>query len=328
MNSMNLIKFLPSIRTGGARILMGAAFLGLLCVSASPARAVGLKSSAVVQGPSIMLGDVFTGLEGPLEEKASRVLGPAPAPGETTVLNARTLLRISMAMDLPWRPAGAERIVINRAATMVNREEIEEALKDALEKKGVSGPVVFEIPEEQSRMALPADQPGSVEIGNFSIDPARGRFEAVLLAPSASAPLQRLNVSGSYERLIEVPVLKESLIRGTIIGQRDIQMVEMRERDLKTGVLRNAEDVVGTAAGRTLTAGLPVRSADIEAPRIVKRGDFVTMIFSSGPLSMTVQGKALEHGVKGDVIRVTNTASNKTIEAIVTASKEVAVQSF
>jgi len=39
-------------------------------------------------------------------------------------------------------------------------------------------------------------------------------------------------------------------------------------------------------------------------------------------------GKGLEHGSKGDLVRVVNNSSNRTIEALVTGEREVTVQTF
>ena len=64
------------------------------------ASAVSLKPTSVITEDTIRLGDLFSGLE----HKSERVLGMAPRPGQDMVLNARTLMRIAIALDLPWRP--------------------------------------------------------------------------------------------------------------------------------------------------------------------------------------------------------------------------------
>ena len=79
---------------------------------------------------------------------------------------------------------------------------------------------------------------------------------------------------------------------------------------------------------RVIFEDKPIKIEDIEAPRIVKRGENVTMVFKEGPLVLTAQGKALEFGAKGDAIRVTNLTSSRTVEAIVTGEKEVSVSVF
>ena len=79
----------------------------------------------------------------------------------------------------------------------------------------------------------------------------------------------------------------------------------------------------GLTPRRMIAAGKPVKANDVQAPRIVARGEAVTLIYKAGALNLTARGKALEFGAKGDVIRVVNTQSNRSIDAIVTGDQEV-----
>ena len=57
-------------------------------------------------------------------------------------LNARTLLRVSKAMDLDWRPISeADRITVTRAATVIDTNAIDQIVTAALEKVGVEGDI-------------------------------------------------------------------------------------------------------------------------------------------------------------------------------------------
>ena len=89
----------------------------------------------------------------------------------------------------------------------------------------------------------------------------------------------------------------------------------------------NRAAMIGMTPRRFILAGRPLRSGDMVAPKIVSRGDLVTVLLNQGPLSLTAKGKALENGAKGDVIRVVNVSSNVTIEALVTGVNEVRVDS-
>jgi flagella basal body P-ring formation protein FlgA len=52
----------------------------------------------------------------------------------------------------------------------------------------------------------------------------------------------------------------------------------------------------------------------VRAP-IVKRGDMVTILAESGGLRVSVPGKILEKGYKGQLVQVQNTMSRKKIYA-------------
>ena len=71
----------------------------------------------------------------------------------------------------------------------------------------------------------------------------------------------------------------------------------------------------------------PMASADIVLPPAVKKGEAVTMVFKNGKLNLTTQGKSMQTGAVGDVIRVTNTTSQQVIQAVVTGERTVAVAS-
>lgn len=283
---------------------------------------VGLKQNSIVHGNTITLGDVFYNLP----EGGDKILGAAPLPGHDMVLDARTLMRIAIALDLPWRPSSsADHLVLSRAGTVVDRNSIEDALHRALKDEGITDHYKLSFPDESAEIILPADSGKTVEVSAFKADPARGVFEATLVAPSKDHPLKTLRINGTLQRTTLIPVLKETLRNGTVIGQRDLDFIEMSERALNPDVVLNEEALIGMTPRRMVFSGQPVKINEIEAPRLIQRGEIVTMLFKEGGLSLSAKGKALEHGSKGDSIRVVNTSSNRTIQAVVTASGEVTV---
>lgn len=316
-------------RTVTRKIVVSLLISVTLLVSAfyaQSAAAVSLKRETLITGTAITLGDVFEGLPA---ELADKVLGPAPQPGQDMVLNARTLLRVSLALDLPWKPtSSAEYIVLRSPASIVDQTQIKQALAKALLEQSISKR--FDISWEQgpTKLVLPADQDNTVEVQDIFIKQDQNRFEATLVAPSKERPLQTAHISGKIIPIISVPVLKDTTRAGTIIGPRDIETIDVAEFTLKQDTILTAENLIGTTPRRLLNAGQPVKANEIEAPKIVERGEYITMIFKQGPLHLTARGKALEHGAKGDLIRVVNTGSNQTVEAMVTNIKEVTVQTY
>ncbi len=287
--------------------------------------AISLKENTVINDNTIKLGDIFYGLK----TNADKVLGPAPRPGHDMVLNARTLMKIAIALDLPWRPvSSSEYVVLSRAGTLIDHDMITEQIKAHLPEKGLNGHYDLTLGSGLAEMLLPPELPSSVEITNMNIMNDRGWFEATLVAPSKENPVKRIRVNGTLHKLIKIPVLSGALTKGTIIGQRDIEMVEIREQRLNHDVIVNPQNLIGLTPRRIIIAGKPIKTNDVKAPIIISRGDLITMTFNSGSLSLTAQGKALENGAKGDVIRVVNISSNKTIQGEVTNTKEIIVQTF
>jgi flagellar basal body P-ring formation protein FlgA len=289
------------------------------------AAAVGLKEDSVVTGNTITLGDIFTGLP----RDADKVMGISPQPGREMVLDARTLLRIAIALDLPWRPeTSADTVIVKRAATIVDRDMIDEALHASLADKGITGEYKLVMAEDPQNMILPQDMTPGVEVSSLNIKQGSDWFEATLAAPSKDQPLTTRRISGRIERMAKIPVLRENLNNGTVIGVNDIDYITIPQRNLKSDIVLRAEDLTGRTPRRLLTAGVALNANDLEAPRLVARGEIITMVFNQDGLQLTAQGKALEHGAKGDRIRVVNTSSNKTIVAEVTNDKEVTLAGF
>lgn len=305
-------------------LVVFTALIGIVVYPHSAA-AVNLRTNAIIDDNTIMLSDVFSGLP----EGKDKALGPAPRPGKDMTLNARTLMRIAIALDLPWRPAhSGEYVVLSRAATVIDAEMIEQALQDEISESGVHGNYKLAFAGNLNEMILPLDAPANVEVQSLNVRQGQNRFEAVLVAPSKEDPLQTLRVSGALHRMIDVPVLIGAMRKGDVIGARDIEMISVREGEVRGDLVLSADDLIGMTPRRIVLPGKMIKANDLQAPLIVERGDIVTMIFNNGGMTLTAKGKALENGAKGDLIRIANSSSSRNVEAIVTAQREVMVKEY
>ena len=295
-----------------------------LFVGARSAMAANLRTTAMISGDVFTVGDIFSGVS---KDMATRVLGPAPQPGQDVVLNARTLMRIALALDLPWRPVStAEQVVIRRAATLIETRDIKNLLTTALRDEGLNGRFdIHFMNTEKPQIILPQDQSANVEIGMFDYDAQRGMFQATLMAPSRDNPLTELAVAGKIERIIEVPVLSKALPSGDIINGYDINWIDIKEGELQHDIILDADELVGMTPRRMLLSGKPVRANELQRPQLVGRGDTVTIVYNDKVMTLTAQGKAMQSGAKGDVIRIVNIASNRTLDALVDGDRTVTV---
>ncbi|MBI1300133.1 MAG: flagellar basal body P-ring formation protein FlgA [Alphaproteobacteria bacterium] len=290
--------------------------------SSSFAHAIGLKENSIVQSGEITLGDIFYNL--PRDE--NRVLGAAPRPGQDMVLNARTLLRIALALDLPWRPTDStDSITLTRAATVINYEEITESLKLALAETGMDGNYDIAIPVQYHKIILPQDQPATLEVTRFTTDADRKTFQATIAAPSEENPIQHFQINGRISAVIEVPVLSQNVHAGEVVREDHIKFIKLQERDFSHDMIVETDQLVGMTARRVVLADRPVRAAEIIAPQVIERGEIVTLAVDAGVMKLTAQARALQDGAKGDIIRVVNTSSNQTVRAVVTGERQVAV---
>ena len=57
--------------------------------------------------------------------------------------------------------------------------------------------------------------------------------------------------------------------------------------------------------------------AGLTRPQVIKVSEMVTVTFSSGGITLSLSGKALNAAAVGETLNVQNTASKKTIQALV-----------
>jgi flagella basal body P-ring formation protein FlgA len=125
-----------------------------------------------------------------------------------------------------------------------------------------------------------------------------------------------------YKNII---VTAESLARGKILTENDFKHLEYDVSKLPAGYIVDASYGVGMELKRRLSGGVPLTTTMMRKPKIIKRGQQVSIIAKAGNVEVRMSGKALAHGAVGERIRVLNLKSKKKLEGIVTPSGDVKV---
>ena len=107
----------------------------------------------------------------------------------------------------------------------------------------------------------------------------------------------------------------------SVIAAQDVAMVPA---DI-TGALTTTDAAVGLEAKVTLFAGLPVRAADLAAPALIQRNQVVAVVYQVAGLTIRTDGRALERGGAGAVIKVMNLASHLTVQGAISPDGSVRV---
>lgn len=327
----------PLTMFGTARISLRAGLAGLgvvvLCAMfASPAAyALPVPRSLVTIGQdNVKLGDVFEGLSA----HQDFVLAPAPQPGQEVVWNKPTLQRIATAFNLPWRPQDNDVVRIRRAGITVDADTLKATLRDSLISGGYGDnfTIVLRSPLDMEPLVLPEDGSGTLSVTNLTYSPATGFFTAELmiagLQKAASGVPETRIIRGEAKALVNVPALNRTIRAGETIAASDLIWITEEQRTLrggKAGVAMRADDLIGKAARKTLTAQTAIKFDDIQSPLLVKRGDLVTIALENSAMQLTARGRAMSDGAHGEVIKVSNIASNRVIEARVSGDKQVSV---
>jgi flagella basal body P-ring formation protein FlgA len=140
-------------------------------------------------------------------------------------------------------------------------------------------------------------------------------------APTPWTLYLRAEVSAS----IEIPVLAEALPRGSVISADDLIVREQTITTRSADLITDRSRLIGMALKRPLPAGSPLYYASVSKPRVVERGQTVTLIAGGGGVEVRMQGKAMGSGAEGDRLWVTNLSSGRRLEGIVLADGSVRV---
>jgi len=308
------------------RILIAFAFAlfapTALSAASEVAAPVMMKSHVVVDGPVVLLGDLFEGAG----EQGATTIARSPAPGKRVEVSARWLAAVAKTYGLPWQPTSRlDRAVVERTSQVIDARRVETEMLDALERRGVSGRVSLVLDQPGIRLDLPSDADPTVSVANLSHDPTTGRFTALIVAPAAGIPLAKANISGRVVTMTDVPTLRRRVEPGEVIRAEDIEWISTRADRLGRNIIVDAENMVGMSPRRPIRPGDEVLANELRAPVVVAKNSLITIRLETARMSLSAQGRAMESGGTGDVIRVMNTKSNKVINAAVVDTGTVRV---
>ncbi len=315
---------MPAIAAGGGASPGEASEIAAL----EPTKLVSASRDRVtIAGASIHLGDLFSNTGA----KAGIVVENAPAPGAQAVFDVYRLAAIAQSYGLVWQARSwGEKVVIERSGQIVPEEQIVATLRAAVEKElAAEGRFEVDVVTRDFGLTLPVDMPAVINVEGLRIHRASGQFTATVTAPALPSP-QRITLTGRVHRVIEVPTLTRRISAGDIIGREDVQWTSLRAERVGRNVVTDIDRLLGMTPTRTLVAGKSVLAGEVQAPRIVSKGSVVLMLLKTPHMVLTSKGTALEHGARGDTIKVMNTQSKTVIEGTVTSTGtiEVSVAAF
>ncbi len=279
--------------------------------------AVMLRPARSIESDIIRLSDVFEGV--PDNKEADIAI--APAPGKSVTYNAAVVASVAKQHKLAWQPQSqADQIVLTRAATTITPAMIQKAVMAKIQEEGRLPSGVADVVFDNKHLAvlLPSEQVPDFSLVNFSYDQATHRFRAALSLPAMpQAPSP--TVSGRLIVKKSVPVLASRLTTGTVISARDLNWIMVPEEQLSNDILAQADHIVGQELRHDQAEGDFIRTRDIIPPRLVTRGDLVTLKIETPTMLITTQGRALQDGARHDAVRVKNSQSGRIVEGLVEA---------
>ncbi|MBT3534653.1 MAG: flagellar basal body P-ring formation protein FlgA [Rhodospirillaceae bacterium] len=304
------------------RLIPLITFLAALTLSQAAQGQAQLRAKATVMVDVITLGDLFTGID----DLADQEVGPAPGLGQRAIYKADHLAALARAHGLDWKPASrAARVIITRGGETVSESEIIELLTAEFRQQGALGRVKVQL--NRLRMGILRSPEGRMpRIENLSFDSDGGAFRASIRSDFSNGEVQSQALRGRVDFVARVPVPSRSIRKGQEITQADIKWTELNIRVLSSETIEHPDQIIGLAASRNLRQNQPLKPSDLREPVIVAKGTVVTVSLKSGGLSLSGMGRALEDGSQGEIIRIMNLQSKRTVDASVIGPNQVVVE--
>lgn len=281
-----------------------------------------LQPNVKVMGDTVHVGDLFSDA-GP---HAGDPIAPAPAPGTRVTYNAAWLGAIAREHHLNWQPSSDfDQASVERATRFIDADTVAQRILSEVAPTAQSGGASVQLDNPGLRFVVPAEASDAMALDGLNLDQRSGRFTVFVTAPPNAANAQRQRVSGRIVYQVVIAVPSHGMAIGDVFGANDISEVKLPRDRLAPDAITSAQALIGKATRRILMAGETVRAGDVEDPVVVHKGDLVTISINTGSMQLTAQGKAQEDGAMGTNIRIANTQSNRTIDAMVVGPNQVVI---
>lgn len=205
--------------------------------------------------------------------------------------------------------------------TQVIKRKVIRALESRLKESGIDH-YQIELQALDNRLRLSACAQLDVKPGiNSGSVIGRQSVEVRCMGPKP----WKVYVQAQVYAEIDVPVLKHAMAAGATIGKGDIEIRRIQMVGSSQPIIRHMDQLPGKTLKRHLPAGQPIMASQISAPKLVKRGQQVSLEYELNGLKVRMAGTSHQDGAEGDWIKVVNINSGKIIEGRINAQGNVLV---
>lgn len=279
-----------------------------------------LREEATVAGGMIRLGDVAQIAGDDQAALGGVLLCPAPGHGKERVLRRGEICELLSLAEIDARKlhwTGAYQIVIRRAdgrairpaiakggakAASSVEQSVQHALVSYLQTHQPGDAAWSVAPAIPSRYWSPLKEAQQIAVvGGQAPFTGRQSFEIVAQVQGHE---RRIPIEAEVARLPKAVIALRAVASGEVVRPEDVESRTLPTEFTGSDRLLTHDEVVGRETTRGLNAGQPITAADLQLPRLVHRGDKVTVSSLAAGISITTSGKAAQDGALGDSIPV------------------------
>ena len=122
-----------------------------------------------------------------------------------------------------------------------------------------------------------------------------------------------------------VVVAAHAIVAGTVVKATDLKIEEHDVSELPLGFLDDPAIADGLIASRPIAGGAYLTNQQLTAPKVVQRGQSVTLLADAGGISVRMAGRALSDGLMNQRVKVQNLSSGKIVEGIARSEQIVEI---
>ena len=123
----------------------------------------------------------------------------------------------------------------------------------------------------------------------------------------------RETVRGRVYAVVDALVPRRPILPGEVTREEDFEIRTLPAQSLGRHALAAPEMILGQEVRRTLPEGRAVQGQSLRSPRVVQRGEKLTLEYSQGALQLSAPARALEDAALGEPVKVQNLSSMKTV---------------
>lgn len=182
----------------------------------------------------------------------------------------------------------------------------------------------IEVLSNQTKTAL--DESLSMTIHPITLGEPLGLFSFIAEIDRNGNLVERAQVKIRIRKFADVLVTTDRIKRHDEIEEAKCEIKRMDVTSLREQPIASFQQVEGYRSKRNLQKGTVITSGQIEPVPDIEVGREVSIVYDSGLCRITVPGRSMESGSKGDIIKIKNKSSGRIIVARVIDGSSVAVQ--
>jgi len=199
-------------------------------------------------------------------------------------------------------------------AAFQSHEIIYLAVKQFIAQHIISADYEAEITPFDSQLKLTTcPEPVEIFTTNDSIKPGRNSI-GVRCNGVGKWSIYTSAVIKTYQSVL---VSTQPLQRGETLSRQHVTLERKDVSGLRGDYVTQIEQIENKQALRPIAAGVILSMRNIAEPKLIKRGDKITISAAQSDFAIRMNGLAMMDGIKGQLIRIKNESSGRIISATV-----------